>query len=294
MTLQPRAVVVHRTSELDALVARHGTTGQAAFFLESRGRDLAGVAASHAALERALASVAADIPAEWRRVRVEREDLPRFAFEPGDVVVAVGQDGLVANVAKYLSGQPVIGVDPAPGEHPGVLVRHRAEAVGALLSRHPGLPTDSLAMVTAWSDDGQRLTGLNEVFVGHASHQSARYTLAGGDGWRERQSSSGLLVGTGTGATGWCLSVARERRAPARLPERSSRDLAWFVREAWRSPSTGADHTGGELAPGDLLGVRAESDLVVFADGMEGDALHLTWGQELTVGVADGALHLVT
>ena len=293
MALQPRAVVVHRTSELDALVAHHGTPGQAAFFLESRGRDLAEVAAAHEALEEALATVAADIPAEWRRVRVERADLPRFGFEPGDVVVAVGQDGLVANVAKYLTGQPVIGVDPQPGHHPGVLVRHGAEDVRDLLRRHPGLPTDSLAMVTARTDDGQQLTGLNEVFVGHASHQSARYTLVGGDGWRERQSSSGLLVGTGTGATGWCLSVARERRTADHLPDRRSSDLAWFVREAWPSPSTGADHTTGRLAPTELLRVRAESDLVVFADGMEGDALRLTWGQELAVGLAEGALHLV-
>ena len=29
-------------------------------------------------------------------------------------MVVVGQDGLVANVAKYLDGQPVIGVDTAP------------------------------------------------------------------------------------------------------------------------------------------------------------------------------------
>ena len=37
--------------------------------------------------------------------------LARFLFEPGDVVIVVGQDGLVANVAKYLDGQPVIGIN---------------------------------------------------------------------------------------------------------------------------------------------------------------------------------------
>ncbi len=33
-------------------------------------------------------------------------------------------------------------------------------------------------MVRAELDDGQALLALNEVFVGHASHQSARYTIA--------------------------------------------------------------------------------------------------------------------
>jgi len=54
------------------------------------------------------------IPSDWRRARVDRADLDRFLFEPEDVVVAVGQDGLVANVAKYLTGQPVIGCNPDP------------------------------------------------------------------------------------------------------------------------------------------------------------------------------------
>ena len=41
-----------------------------------------------------------------------RGDLDRFLFEPDDLVVIVGQDGLVANVSKYLDGQPVVGINP--------------------------------------------------------------------------------------------------------------------------------------------------------------------------------------
>ena len=33
MTLAPRAVLVHRRTEFQELLARHGTRGQAAFFL---------------------------------------------------------------------------------------------------------------------------------------------------------------------------------------------------------------------------------------------------------------------
>ena len=36
----PRAVVVHRTSELTELLARHGTRGQVAFFLDFRNMNL--------------------------------------------------------------------------------------------------------------------------------------------------------------------------------------------------------------------------------------------------------------
>ena len=82
-------------------------------------------------------------------------------------------------------------------------------------------PTRGRAMVRAALDDGQELVGLNEVYVGHASHQSARYLLTvadGGPGRRERHSSSGVVIGSGTGATGWCASIARDRPAAPQPP----------------------------------------------------------------------------
>ena len=290
-TLSPRVVVVSRRSELDELLARHGTRGAAAYFLRQRGRDLDEVTARHEALRTALTEVGAAVPADWRRGHVERADLPRFLFGPEDIVVAVGPDGLVANVAKYLDGQPVIGVDPEPGRNPGVLVRHAAGEVAGLLRQQEA--GDERTMVVARLDDGQELYGLNEVFVGHASHQSARYVLGTPDGGRERQSSSGLIVGTGTGATGWCASIARERGAAPAPPAPQDRGLCWFVREAWPSPATGVRLDAGLLAAGEEVELTSESErLVVFADGLESDALELSWGQRVKVGVAERRLRI--
>ena len=70
-------------------------------------------------MEASLALVARSLPDDTRQARVERSDLDRYAFAPEDIIVIVGQDGLVANVAKYLTGQPVIGVDPNPSATPG-------------------------------------------------------------------------------------------------------------------------------------------------------------------------------
>lgn len=298
MTLTPRAVLVHRTTELDELVARHGTRQQAAFFLRSRDRSLDEVRERHAALTAALTRVSAGIPVDWRRVEVERGDLDRFVFGPEDVVVAVGQDGLVANLAKYLSGQPVVGVDPEPGRNAGVLVRHAPDAVAGLLSRAEEagsqLSVERRTMVEARTDEGQTLTALNELYIGHRSHQSARYRIAAPPGRSERQSSSGILVGTGTGATGWLQSVWLGRGSPLALPEPTGADLCWFVREAWPSPATGATCTDGLLELGDELAVTAETDLVVFGDGIESDSVNLAWGQQVTVTASAHRLHLVT
>ncbi|NBE55012.1 hypothetical protein [Streptomyces boluensis] len=290
MSLAPRAVLVHRTTEYEELLARHGTHGQAAYFLGSRGRDIAEVAERHHRTLRSLAEVAAAVPSTWRQARVERADLDRFLFAPEDVVVVVGQDGLVANAAKYLDGQPVVGIDTDPGRNPGVLVRHRAADAAKLL---PAAATgraavDALTMVAAVADDTQRLLALNEVYLGPPGHQTARYRLGG-----EAQASSGVLVGTGTGASGWLRSLWLQRGSGLGLPGPTERRLAWFVREAWPSPVTGTAQVEGVLGPSEALCLTVESErLVAFGDGMEGDALDLTWGQTVRISVADSALHL--
>ncbi|MET8227294.1 hypothetical protein [Streptomyces sp. NPDC005301] len=299
MSLAPRAVLVHRTTEYEELVARHGTHGQAAFFLASRGRDIAEVADRHRRTREALAEVAAAVPLTWRQARLERQDLDRFLFGPEDVVVVVGQDGLVANVAKYLTGQPVIGIDTDPGRNPAVLVRHRPRDAAALLASVPARAgrSDDLTMVEAVADDTQRLVALNEIYLGAAGHQTARYRLGldGDRGAVEPQASSGVLVGTGTGATGWLRSVWQERGAGLPLPGPTEERLLWFVREAWPSPATGTSLVSGTLIDASRLHVTVESDrLIAFGDGMENDALQLTWGQTVRVGVADTRLRLVS
>ena len=136
MSLTPRVVIVHRRTEYDELLATHGTRGQAAFFLSTRGRDIAELEERHRLTQQALETAAAAIPVDWRRGNVERADVSRFLFSPDDVIVVVGQDGLVANVAKYLDGQPVIGIDPEPGRNAGVLVTHAPADLGRPAAQH--------------------------------------------------------------------------------------------------------------------------------------------------------------
>lgn len=296
MTLEPRVVQVYRRSEYDELLMRHGTRRQAAFFLEGRGRSIDELIERHGLVGSARTTVAAAIPSDWRRAEIERGDLHLFRFAPEDIVVVVGQDGLVANVAKYLDGQPVIGVNPEPNRNPGILVPHAPSVVAALLGSvvSERATVQRRTMVVATTDDGQQLRALNEVYFGHRSHQSARYRVETPDGAAERHSSSGLLAGTGTGATGWLRSAWQERQSPMALPEPESPELCWFAREAWPSAATGTDVTEGVIAGGMALRLQAESDeLVCFGDGIERDALHIGWGQTLTIAAASRTLNLV-
>jgi hypothetical protein len=291
MTLAPRAVVIHRATELDELLAHHGTRGQAAFFLTSRNRSIDEVVARHEATEAALAMVSAAIPIDWRRGTVERADLARFLFAPDDVIIVVGQDGLVANVAKYLDGQPVIGINTDTQRNPGVLVAHQPDEVAELLRSRDDIEVRT--MVEAITDDGQELRAVNEIYLGHPSHQTARYTITPPDAPAEAQASSGLIVATGTGATGWCRSVWLEHHSTLTLPQPTGPRLAWFVREAWPSPVTGTSCTEGELSDSGLAITIESEHLVLFGDGIESDNIGLTAGQRVIIRRAQSVLRLV-
>ncbi len=291
----PRVVVVSRATEYESLLARHGTRQQAEFFLSTRGQTIEGVDRRHSRFHAAMDQVLSAIPVRWRRSRIERDGLDRFPFEPDDIVVAVGQDGLVPNVAKYLDGQRLIGINSDPGEFDGVLVQHEPSATADLLADTEAgrCRLEGRTMVQARLDDGQRLLALNEVFVGHRTHQSARYRLRWADR-EERQSSSGIIVSTGTGATGWARSLSLQRRDPPPLPSPEEPALAFFVREAFPSVVTGTTLTSGRLS-GSGLQVRSEmnEEGVIFGDGIEDDRLRFPWGVRATVDVADTRLMLV-
>jgi NAD kinase len=292
----PRAIVVTRASEYAALLARHGTRAQAAFFLERRGQSIEDLERRHALLERALEAVSRAIPPEWRRQRLDRGDLARFVFEPDDLVIAAGQDGLVANAAKYLDGQLVLGVNPDPERYDGVLVPHRPEAAARLLRAMAArrVEVEPRTMVEARLDDGQRLLALNELFAGHRSHQSARYriVLAGRE---ERQSSSGVIVTTGTGATGWARSINLERRRPLDLPGPTDPAIAFFVREPFPSVGTGTSLDGALLREESPLVLVSEMNDggVLFGDGIEEDRIDFSWGTRVEVRPAEARLRLV-
>lgn len=295
MSIAPRVVVVTRPTQYEELVAHHATRNQAAFFLKQRQQNLDEVELAHHRMKAAISEIQAAIPTEWRRNLVSRQDLDRFLFEPEDTIVVVGQDGLVPNIAKYLDGQPVLGVNPTPELFDGILVRHTPqEAARRLVATVQGAFTaEARTLVEVELDDGQTLCALNELFVGQKTHQSARYELSFA-GRTATHSSSGIIVSTGTGSSGWAHSIHLERHSKLRLPKPTDGRLAFFVREAFPSVATTIDLTEGTITKNKpMVVVSRMDDGVIFGDGIEADFLCFDWGRTAKLGVAKKKLQLV-
>lgn len=294
-SLDPRLVLVTRRTEFDSLLLSHGTRGQVEFFLNSRDQDLAELEDRHRQHLTAVDQVKRALPGDWSLAEVRREDLDRFLFAPNDIIVAIGQDGLVANLAKYVGDQPILGVTPDPDRFEGVLTSLPARRMASLL---PAVASgaavlEKRSMVEARLGDGQALRALNELFVGHRSHQSARYVLRYGED-EEFQSSSGVIVATGTGLTGWAKSILTATRHRVAFAP-TDRTAVYLAREPWPSRTSGCRLNCGTLdgdAPLTIVS-RMNDGGVIFADGIEQDYLRFDWGLDVTISVSERTLNLV-
>jgi NAD kinase len=291
-SLTQRVVFVTRESEYELLMQRHATREQSKFFLKQRGRTLDTTETEHLAFQAALVSARSMVPDTWRQANVRRADLDRFLFADDDIIVALGQDGLVANVAKYLNGQPVIGVNSMPDKFDGVLVRTDLKKLAKNLQRAVARDGfEARAMAEAKLDNGDSLVALNELFIGHRSHQSARYVIATGT-QSEQHSSSGVIVATGTGATGWARSIMEASQIDLSLSP-SELGLLYFVREPFPSIATKTTMRYGRIFDDGLhISSKMNEGGVIFADGIERDFLPFDWGMNVTVSVAQRKLML--
>jgi NAD kinase len=319
-----KIVLVTRPTRLAELVIRFNTVSQARFYVEHQGADFSDYLREDETYHRALID-AEEILGQMGRVQtVDRSFLPNFIFAPEDTVVTLGQDGLVANTLKYLDGQPVVGVNPDPERWDGRLLPFRVHDLAKLMPevilRKRG--TRSVTMAKAALNNGQTLYAVNDLFIGPKTHCSARYLIRYGES-SETQSSSGVIVSTGMGSTGWLKSlltgaaaitqsagsvlakqITNNLFAAAKHGQKNSgkvrlnvkTEFSWdanclffTVREPFPTKTTGASLVFGRVtkdAPLILESQMAENG-VIFSDGIEKDFLEFNSGTQAVIGIAE-------
>lgn len=309
---EQKIVLVVRRTRLDELVVRFNTEDQARFHVERLGASFDDYREEDRVYRAAVRAVEEVLAEEGRVQRVDRSFLPNFLFGPEDTVVALGQDGLVANVLKYLDEQPLVGVNPDPARMEGVLLPFR---VGDLESVMPEVlarrrPVRLVTMAEAVLNTGQVVRAVNDLFVGPRTHASARYLIRQG-GREERQSSSGIIVSTGLGSTGWLRSVlagaagifaASSGRAlgagmaPMEPMGWDAEHLVFSVREPWPSRTSGATIAFGRVTAEEPLEVVSQmpENGVIFSDGMEADLVVFHAGTTARIGLSERRGRLVS
>jgi len=312
MAAVEKIVVVTRKTPLEELIERFNSRAQAKFYIEHSGAQFQEYENEHEAYQRSLEALRKSLPHEPKAQFIERAFLPTFQFNEQDLVVTVGQDGLVVNVAKYLTSQPLLALNPDPARIDGVLIPFPVSEARRILPRalEGRMKIKRISMAAAELNDGQTLLAVNDLFIGPKSHISAKYLLDF-RGEHEPQSSSGIIVSTGTGSTGWLQSIVTGAAAITRgvlkkkdlkIPQPAqyrldgeSEELYFSVREPFTSRTSRATVVFGRIQPGESLYItsRMPGYGVIFSDGIESDFVAFNSGAIAKVGLANRKAHLI-
>lgn len=304
-----KIVLVKRKTRLEDLVARYNTVAQAKFYIEHLGSDFSDYLLEDEQYKKAVLEAQSSLEPLGRVQVVDREYVPNFIFGDNDVVVVVGQDGLVANTLKYLTNQLLIGVNPDPSRWDGVLLPFKVADLKLVVQDvfKTKRKVKEVSMAKAVLNDGQIIYAVNDLFIGQRTHVSSRYRIQLGD-LKEYQSSSGIIVSTGLGSTGWlksvltgAASIANEisnRAANVKINNKINWDsnyLYFSVREPFPSKSSKAEIVFGKITNGRPLRILSQmpENGVIFSDGIENDYLQFNSGIDATITVAEKKGHLV-
>ena len=299
------AIVVKNKTRLEQLIERFNTKSQAKFYIESLGGNFDDYIEEDNVFKKSLELLQTQLTKVIKNKTIEREFLPNYIFSENNLIVVIGQDGLVANTAKYSKGQPLIAVNPDKNRYDGVLLPYDNNSVlnGVENVISGNAKSKVFRFAEAKLNDGQRLLGFNDLFIGPSSHVSARYKITFGS-QEENHSSSGIIVSTQAGSTGWLSSIFNmaygitnlfEKNLNLKQPRVKDNELLFTVREPFKSIRTQIDITKGIISENQNLILESymPTNGIIFSDGIEKDFLKFNSGAIATIGLSDEKTNLI-
>ena len=302
------AIIIRDKTRLEQLIERFNSKAQAKFYIESSGGTFNDYEVESDTFYKSLSKVKEAVSKLLKNKVIYRSFLPTYIFTEKDLIIVIGQDGLVANTAKYVNRKPIIGINPDINRYDGLLLQHSPSDLKTLIKNMMvgNYDVKEVTMAKATLNDGQSLLAFNDFYIGADSHISSRYTIEFNEE-KEQQSSSGIIVSTGAGSTGWLSSIFNMTNSINSIlnPKQpnSSFNLNWednklffIVREPFSSKVTGTSIGYGIINKNNTLKIASNMSTkgVIFSDGIETDFLNFNSGSIVEIGLADEKALLVS
>lgn len=302
-----RIIIIRDKTRLEQLIERFNSKAQAKFYIESSGGDFNFFELEHNTFYESLSKVKEIITESLKYKVINRSFLPTYIFTENDLVLVIGQDGLVANTAKYVNGLPIIGINPDIERYDGILLKHTPNDLNVILKNvmKDNYATKEVTMAKATLNDGQILLAFNDFYIGADSHISSRYSIEF-NGEKEQQSSSGIIVSTGAGSTGWLSSIYNMANNISEYYNSDSNDcgttldwndnkLVFVIREPFLSKMSQTNIGYGIITRNKKLKIESNMPTkgVIFSDGIESDFLKFNSGSVVEIGVAEEKANLI-
>jgi NAD kinase len=304
-----KIVIVTKKTPLEELVEKFNSKPQAKFYIEHSGASFDDYEDAHETYQSALDTLKKILPNHIKQQHIEKSFLPNFLFGKNDLVITIGPDGLVINTAKYLDAQPILAVNPDILRVDGVLMPFDIDSLNLQITGilKGNYSVNYISMANVKLNDGQELYGVNDIFVGPRSQISFRYTIKSANK-EEKQCSSGIIISTGAGSTGWFKSIITGAKIITRSLENVTKfedknhqfpwdaEYMYFcVREPFPSRTSRINLVFGKITKSSPLYLTSQTPqgAVIFSDGIENDFLEFNSGNVACISLANKKARLI-
>lgn len=298
------AIIIKSKTRLESLIERFNTKPQAKFYIERLGGNFDEYEIEDEIFKNSLNSLQTQLSKVIKNKTIDRQYVSSYIFSKKNIIIVIGQDGLVANTAKYSDNLPIIAVNPDIERYDGILLPFNTmnfvQGVENVLTNK--FNSKIMSFAEAKLNDGQRLLAFNDLFIGASSHVSARYKISFKNK-TELHSSSGIIISTSAGSTGWLSSIFNmaygvtnmfEKNLTLKQPKLKEKDLLFAVREPFRSIRTQTEMTAGIIRNNTLtIESCMPNNGIIFSDGIEKDFLNFNSGSIATIGIAKETANIV-
>ncbi len=165
--------------------------------------------------------------------------LDRVDFNKYNIVICVGGDGTLLRTSYFIEDQLVLGVNSDNANSIGYLLNVSKDNLKQAIAKiaKNKYSVEKRTRINTYKN-GKFIGGaLNEIFVGHKDPYKVLEYFIGIDGRKSiHMKSSGTLVSTGSGSTGWMHSAGGQDF------DKTSRKLEYLVREPLQKYLTPLSH----------------------------------------------------
>ncbi|MBC8000149.1 MAG: NAD(+)/NADH kinase [Leptolyngbya sp.] len=281
-------LVVSKVTEFEKICARDGDPLRA--LLDRDDSSVARIKLAHREHAHTLEQVEKSFGGCVRYEVIRRSELAqKVAAKQYDLIVTVGGDGTIIDVAHYAGSVPILGVNSSKSTSHGHFCLADAEDIGKVLQHilNGDLAPKSLSSL-AVTINGKPVAErvFNEILICDSEiGETSRYSVEI-QGEVERQRSDGFFIGTASGSTGWMHSYGADS-----LPI-TDNSIQYNSRGLIRTPDSSFCLDRGRLKSSDQIVVRSHMKSgILLLDGLH-IKYQVGWGAEVKASISDEPVRL--
>ncbi len=221
---------------------------------------------------------------------VNRDGLNKYIINNYDLIIAVGGDNHFQYVSHFLENTPILGINSDPSRSDGALMMVSSEELEKIL---PNILRDYFE-IENWtrlkiSIDNKEIDELaiSEIFIGEERRFNMSRNIIKVNGKSEEQKSSGLIIATGVGSTGWYNSACRYLFQEGDIFSKSLKEARFLLTEPHNGRLSSLKMTNGSIGEDEEIEIISLSDSSAYISIDSLKLIKLREGAKIKISIGE-------